>query len=79
MRHELTAVNQYWLHYRLLENWGYLTLAKKLIAINPDLAAELQPLQKEIRRRDGKGSLMILPAHDVAGSGDDRNRPKHRG
>ena len=28
LRHELTAVNQYWLHYRLLENWGYNTLAK---------------------------------------------------
>ncbi len=23
LRHELTAVNQYWLHYRLLEHWGY--------------------------------------------------------
>ena len=28
LRHELTAVNQYWLHYRLLDNWGYNTLAK---------------------------------------------------
>ena len=29
LRHELTAVNQYWLHYRLLEDWGYQKLAKK--------------------------------------------------
>ena len=28
LRHELTAVNQYWLHYRLLDNWGYRVLAK---------------------------------------------------
>lgn len=26
---ELGAVNQYWLHYRLLEDWGYMKLAKK--------------------------------------------------
>jgi bacterioferritin len=29
LRHELTAVNQFWLHYRLMENWGYNDLAKK--------------------------------------------------
>ena len=28
LRHELTAVNQYWLHYRMLEHWGYEVLAK---------------------------------------------------
>ena len=28
LRHELAAINQYWLHYRLLENWGYRALAK---------------------------------------------------
>lgn len=26
---ELGAVNQYWLHFRLLEDWGYTLLAKK--------------------------------------------------
>ena len=29
LRHELTAVNQYWLHYRILDNWGYRVLAKQ--------------------------------------------------
>ncbi len=29
LRLELAAINQYWLHYRLTENWGYTLLAKK--------------------------------------------------
>ncbi len=28
LRSELTAVNQYWLHYRVLDDWGYKELAK---------------------------------------------------
>ena len=28
LRNELTAVNQYWLHYRMLDNWGVHRLAQ---------------------------------------------------
>lgn len=29
LRHEMTAVNQYWLHYRLLDDWGFSKMAAK--------------------------------------------------
>jgi bacterioferritin len=29
LRSELTAISQYWLHYRLQDNWGYGKLAEK--------------------------------------------------
>ena len=44
-----------------------LQLARKLVACNPDLAAEIEVFSKELRLRDGSASLRILPARDVAG------------
>ncbi len=45
-----------------------LKLAKKLIAANALLDAEVEVKNKVIERRDGKGELAILPARDVTGS-----------
>ena len=42
-------------------------MAKKIIAANADLKSELQVLSKEIRRRDGKGTMRILPAGNAIG------------
>ncbi|QLF68761.1 bacterioferritin [Peteryoungia desertarenae] len=44
---ELGAVNQYWLHYRLLEDWGYIKLAKKERA---ESIEEMQHADKIIAR-----------------------------
>jgi hypothetical protein len=45
-----------------------LMLARKLVQCNPDLSAEIEPLAKELRLRDGSGSLRVIPARDVLGS-----------
>jgi hypothetical protein len=46
-----------------------LSLARKLVDCNPELRAEFQrPLVRELRLRDGGGSIRVLPAKDVAGA-----------
>lgn len=45
-----------------------LSLAKKLIARNPPLAAAVKVYEKEIARLDGNGVLQILPARDAVGA-----------
>jgi hypothetical protein len=45
-----------------------LDLAKKIVERNPVLGEELEILGKEIRRRDGKGSIKIIPAGDAKGA-----------
>jgi bacterioferritin len=60
LRHELTAVNQYWLHYRLLENWGYRSMAKKW---RQESIEEMQHADKLIERIlffDGAPNMQTL-------------------
>ena len=47
LRHELTAVNQYWLHYRLVDNWGYKALANRW---RKESIEEMQHADKIIER-----------------------------
>lgn len=47
LRSELTAVSQYWLHYRLLDDWGYGKLATKARA---ESIEEMQHADKFITR-----------------------------
>ena len=47
LRHELTAVSQYWLHYRLQEDWGLGRMAKKS---REESIEEMQHADKLIER-----------------------------
>ena len=64
LRHELTAISQYWLHYRLLENWGYLDLAKKWRAESIEEMEHADTLVARIIFLDGFPNMQILdPLH----------------
>jgi bacterioferritin len=47
LKHELAAVNQYWLHYRILDNWGYKDFAK---AWRAESIEEMQHADKLVAR-----------------------------
>jgi bacterioferritin len=56
----MTAVNQYWLHYRLLDNWGYKRLAKQW---RKESIEEMQHADKFVDRivfLDGFPNMQVL-------------------
>jgi bacterioferritin len=60
LRHELAAINQYWLHYRLLDNWGYPALAKKW---RQESIEEMQHADKIVQRiifLDGFPNMQVI-------------------
>jgi bacterioferritin len=64
LRHELTAVSQYWLHYRLLADWGYAGLAKKWRAESIEEMMHADKLVERIIFLDGFPNMQSLdPLH----------------
>jgi bacterioferritin len=64
LRHELTAINQYWLHYRLLDNWGYKELAKKWRKESIEEMEHADKLTDRIIFLDGFPNMQVLdPLH----------------
>jgi bacterioferritin len=60
LRSELTAVNQYWLHYRILDDWGYKELAKQW---RKESIEEMQHADRFVERiifLDGFANLQVL-------------------
>ncbi len=64
LRHELTAVNQYWLHYRLLDNWGYKALAKQWRKESIEEMQHADKLTTRIIFLDGFPNMQVIdPLH----------------
>ncbi len=60
LRHELTVVNQFWVHSRLLEDWGFSKLADKELVEADEERQHAQDLMDRIIFLEGLPNLQTL-------------------
>jgi bacterioferritin len=64
LRSEMTAINQYWIHYRLLDDWGLKDLAKKWRAESIEEMHHADRFVDRIIFLDGFPNMQVLdPLH----------------
>lgn len=64
LRSELTAISQYWIHYRLLHDWGYLDLAKQWRKESIEEMQHADKLTERIIFLEGFPNMQVLdPLH----------------
>lgn len=68
LRLELTAVNQYWLHYRLLDDKGYAKLAKKERAESIEEMQHADKLVTRIIFLEGFPNMQVLDPLEIGQS-----------
>lgn len=67
LRHELASVNQYWLHYRILDNWGYKDLAKTWREESIEEMRHADALVARILFLEGQPSMQTLDPLRIGG------------